>query len=320
MKPLASLSLDLDNQWSYMKTHGDAGWESFPSYLDLLVPRVLEMLRRRQLTITFFIVGQDAALTKNAEALRSIAAGGHEIANHSFKHEPWLQRYTPREIDEEIAMAEAAIEGATGARPFGFRGPGFSLSPSVLETLARRGYLYDCSTLPTFIGPLARAYYFRKARLDKTALRDRGALFGNFSDGFAPNKPYRWNTAHGELVEIPVTTVPGFRTPFHLSYLLYLESYSRGLALAYLNFALKMCRLTGTGPSILLHPLDFLGCDDLSTLAFFPGMSMPRERKLSLVEDAFDRLAAEFSLVPMRTHAQSVPSLCRIRTLQPEAC
>jgi hypothetical protein len=41
MKPPASLSLDLDNQWSYMKTHGDAGWESFPSYLDVVVPRVL---------------------------------------------------------------------------------------------------------------------------------------------------------------------------------------------------------------------------------------------------------------------------------------
>ncbi len=42
-KPVASLSLDLDNQWSYMKTHGDAGWESFPSYLDIVVPRVLEL-------------------------------------------------------------------------------------------------------------------------------------------------------------------------------------------------------------------------------------------------------------------------------------
>jgi peptidoglycan-N-acetylglucosamine deacetylase len=25
-KPIASLSLDLDNKWSYMKTHGDPGW------------------------------------------------------------------------------------------------------------------------------------------------------------------------------------------------------------------------------------------------------------------------------------------------------
>ena len=42
--PLATLSLDLDNQWSYMKTHGDAGWETFPSYLDVAVPRILDLL------------------------------------------------------------------------------------------------------------------------------------------------------------------------------------------------------------------------------------------------------------------------------------
>ena len=69
MKPIASLSLDLDNKWSYMKTHGDAGWESFPSYLDLLVPRVLAFLKERNLKITFFIVGQDAALEKNRDGI-----------------------------------------------------------------------------------------------------------------------------------------------------------------------------------------------------------------------------------------------------------
>jgi hypothetical protein len=34
MKPAASISLDLDNLWSYLKTQGAPGWESFPSYLD----------------------------------------------------------------------------------------------------------------------------------------------------------------------------------------------------------------------------------------------------------------------------------------------
>ena len=79
IKQIASLSLDLDNKWSYMKTHGDAGWEQFPSYLSRLVPRVLELLDRHELKITFFVVGQDAALPQNAEALRSIANLGHEI-------------------------------------------------------------------------------------------------------------------------------------------------------------------------------------------------------------------------------------------------
>src|SRR5579872_91832 len=69
---IASLSLDLDNKWSYMKTHGDPGWESFPSYLEVLVPRVLAFLAQRNLKITFFVVGQDAILESNYAALRDI--------------------------------------------------------------------------------------------------------------------------------------------------------------------------------------------------------------------------------------------------------
>ena len=42
-------------------------------------------------------------------------------------------------------------------------GPGFSVSEDVLLALERRGYRYDASTLPTFIGPLARAFYLRNA-------------------------------------------------------------------------------------------------------------------------------------------------------------
>ena len=44
--PLASLSLDLDNQWSYMRTHGDPGWDEFPSYFDTVVPHILGFLER----------------------------------------------------------------------------------------------------------------------------------------------------------------------------------------------------------------------------------------------------------------------------------
>lgn len=47
-----------------MKNQGDRGWETFPSYLDLVVPRFLEFLPARNQTITVFIVGQDAALKK----------------------------------------------------------------------------------------------------------------------------------------------------------------------------------------------------------------------------------------------------------------
>ena len=87
---IASISLDLDNKWSYMKTHGDAGWESFPTYLDVVVPRVLDFFDELGITMTFFVVGQDADRDENHQSLRSIADRGHEIGNHSYHHEPPL--------------------------------------------------------------------------------------------------------------------------------------------------------------------------------------------------------------------------------------
>jgi peptidoglycan-N-acetylglucosamine deacetylase len=306
-RPLTSLSLDLDNKWTYLKTHGDHGWDSFPSYLDVVVPRFLDILRQRGLTITVFVVGQDAALPQNKEALASLSAAGHEIGNHSFHHEPWLHLYSEQEVEAEFVRAEKAIEQATGCRPIGFRGPGFSLSPTVLRVLARRGYRYDASTFPTFLGPLARAYYFMTAKgFSAEEKRQRSLLFGSFREGFRPLRPYHWQTAEGPLVEIPVTTMPLFRVPIHVSYLLYLGTFSAALALAYFRTALGLCRLTGTAPSLLLHPLDFLGHDDAPELAFFPAMKGQSGTKVKLVEQVLDVLQAWYQVVPMWKHAEQV--------------
>ncbi len=307
MKPIASLSLDLDNKWSYMKTHGDAEWESFPTYLDVIVPRALAFLAERKLDITFFIVGQDAALEKNREAIASIAAAGHEIGNHSFNHEPWLHLYSKEQLVEEFEKTEKAIFDVTGQRTVGFRGPGYSLSPTVLEVMAERGYEYDCSTLPTYIAPLARAYYFFKSpEMSEEEREKRKKLFGKFSDGFRSLKPYSWQVGSGSMIEIPVTTLPIFKTPIHASYLLYLATFSRTAARVYWKTALSMCRLTGVQPSILLHPLDFLTGDDVPELKFFPAMDMHIEQKLSLMAEFIDEFAANFSITTMREHAQSL--------------
>jgi peptidoglycan-N-acetylglucosamine deacetylase len=298
-KPLASLSLDLDNKWSYLKTHGDAGWEKLPSYLDIVVPRVLALLEERGLTITWFVVGQDAALDRNREALRSIAAAGHEIGNHSFHHEPWLHLYSRDAIVDELARAEDAIEGATGVRPNGFRGPGYSLSETVLEVLIVRGYRYDASTFPTYLGPLARAYYFMTAKLTPAERKRRSKLFGTLADGHRPLKPYVWRTSAGTIPEIPVTTLPLAKVPLHLSYLLYLGRFSRFAARRYFQTAMAFCRGANVEPSILLHPLDFLGCDDDADLGFFPAMDRPAAWKLELACEVLDGLANRFDVLPM---------------------
>ncbi len=306
-KPVASLSLDLDNQWSYMKTHGDAGWEDYPSYFDLVVPRIVELLADANTKITFFIVGQDAALEKNHAALRQITTAGHEVGNHSFRHEPWLHLYSEAELEQEIDQAEAAIEAATGQRPNCFRGPGFSLSRTVIKVLTRRGYACDASTFPTFLGPVARMVYFMTSKLDKADLEQRNQLFGTFKDGLRPLKPYRLQTEAGTLIEIPVTTLPLLKVPMHVSYVLYLSVFSPFLAKLYFRFAIALCKLTGVQLSLLLHPLDFMGHDDnIPEMSFFPAMNLPVSRKLKFMRYIFKTLNEQFTIVTMGEHAQAI--------------
>ncbi len=304
MTRYASLSLDLDNQWSYMKTHGDDGWQSFPSYLDVAVPRILDFLGRRRLTISFFIIGQDAALAKNRDPIRAIAAAGHELGNHSFRHEPWLHLYTRSELERELQDAEDAIESLTGVRTRGFRGPGFSVTATTLEVLLCRGYDYDATIFPNLLNPLARAYLFSGSRLNDEEKKQRSALFGTWKDAAHPVQPFKWKLQSGELLEIPVTTMPWLKLPLHLSYLIYLGKFSMVAARTYFRLALGACRLSGTHPSILLHPLDFLGIEDCPALGFFPGMDLPRARKLALVDQFFDILMSHWEPVTMGEHAR----------------
>jgi peptidoglycan-N-acetylglucosamine deacetylase len=306
-RPLASISLDVDNLWSYLKTHGDAGWESRPTYLPVFSPIVLESLDRLGIRITFFLVGVDATREENVPALRALVTAGHEVGNHSFEHEPWLHLYSREALEQEIERAETAIHSATGQRPIGFRGPGFSWSPDLLEVLSQRDYLYDASTFPTYLGPVARAYYFWSARLPKEERAKRSYLFGSFQEGLRPNAPYQWGLPGGRrLLEIPVTTMPVLKVPFHLSYLLYLARYSELAMTAYLRTAVALCRTTGLEPSFLLHPLDLLDGTQAPALAFFPGMDLPARRKVTLFERVLRILGEHFQLVSMSTHARAI--------------
>jgi peptidoglycan/xylan/chitin deacetylase (PgdA/CDA1 family) len=313
MKPVASLSLDLDNLWSYLKTHGDPRAADHPTYLPAALPTILETFARRGLRITFFVVGRDAADPRHREVLRDLAASGHEIGNHSFEHEPWMARRDEPAIDAEIAAAERAIEAATGVRPTAFRGPGYCMSGALLRVLIARGYRYDASSLPTFLGPLARAYYFMSTRLTPEQRRERAELFGSWRDGARPLGPYLWTRGEQSLVEVPVTTMPGARVPFHFSYVLYLAVRSRWLALRYFDAALLACRVARVGPSLLLHPLDLIGGDEIDALGFFPAMGMKGAAKRAIVGELLDRMAAHFDL---RTIGAHVDAACRSSSLR----
>ena len=150
------------------------------------------------------------------------------MGNHSYEHEPWLHRYERGRLDEEFARTEDALVAAGAPRPRGFRGPGYSLSPTLVELLDDRGYTYDASTLPTWIGPLARAYYFRSSPLSP-----RSEPSGRTCSAVPPRGCARASvpmahsgTPAAALLELPVTTMPLLRVPVHVSYLLHLHQMS----------------------------------------------------------------------------------------------
>ena len=68
--------------------------------------------------------------------------------------------------------------------------------------------------------------------LDAELKSKRNALFGGLQEGLRPLTPYRWDLSDGQLLEIPVTTLPVLKMPIHFSYLHWLASFSEPLARA----------------------------------------------------------------------------------------
>lgn len=305
----ATLSVDLDNKWSYMKNNGTEGWEEHPSYFDNFVPHFLELLEELNLNLTFFIVGQDAVFEKNRKFIKMIADAGHQIANHSFKHETFLHLYTREELEDEIDKSHSIITAVSGKEPKGFRGPGFTYNETLMEVLVDKGYVYDSSTFPTIIGPLARMYYFRTSNLSKEEKKERKELFGKFSDGFMKLKPYFWKLKNDtSLLEIPVTTMPLFRIPIHLTYLMYLSAFSEQLMYFYLKSALFLCKLTRTSPNFLIHPTDLLGNDMISGMEFFPGMHIPSKKKSTIFRNVITIFSKRFDLITLEEYSAQITS------------
>lgn len=291
MKPSLNLSLDLDNKWAYLKTAGRPGWNEFPSYLPTACAHIGVLLGHAQIYATIFVVGQDLLASDDLEAVRGLARLGHDFGNHSFHHEPWLHLYDREKIAYELDKTDQLLREVGGAHSLGFRGPGYSDSPLVHEMLAERGYRYCASQFSSCVGPLARAYFFLKTGLKSEQRRGREKLFGTFAAGLGRNRPYRLAVGEPRLWMVPVTVMPIARTPFHFSYLQYLAEKSACLAKTYLRMSLALCRAMRVEPSLLLHPLDFLGGDEEPELAYFPGMKQSGSVKRERLRNYFDYLA-----------------------------
>ncbi len=306
MRQLASISLDLDNQWAYMRAQGVQGWEEFPTYLPVVVPDILRIADQLRMRLTIFVVGQDAAIATNTAALQQILTAGHDIGNHSYMHEPWMHELPIADITAELSKTQDAIERATGYRTTSFRGPGFAVSKDLLGVLQGMGYVYDASVFPTFLGAFLRKSALKGVNVP--AAQKPEVEFGQWTDGFRTLQPHLWQLDQGEILEIPVTTMPLLRIPIHLTYLHFLAQKSEWLAKFYLALALTLCQILRVEPSILLHSLDFIASDRAPELRNFPGMGHDTEAKCARTIGYLQQIQKRFTLMQLTEYAALVQS------------
>ncbi|HET6998369.1 MAG TPA: polysaccharide deacetylase family protein [Solirubrobacterales bacterium] len=105
-----------------------------------VLPALLERLAERELAATFFLEGINAEIYP--ELLDEIAARGHELALHAWRHEQWGE-LSPAEQAENLARCLAAFEHL-GLKPVGLRPPGGQLGAGGLDVLRQAGLRY-CS-------------------------------------------------------------------------------------------------------------------------------------------------------------------------------
>jgi len=316
-RPPATLSLDLDNLWCYQRSFGVQTWRSYPTFLGVALPRILGLLATLDLRITVFVIGRDAADPAHQPLLAEAARMGHEIGNHSHDHDLDLHRWPRERIRQDLLHAAQAIEAATGQRPRGFRAPAYSLSRDLLDVLCDLGYRYDASGYPNSVGALARLYPRLQASRLGQEVTVREGLYGSFRDCGRPLTPYRWSLAAGELTEVPVTTLPLLRLPFHGTYLNHLADSSPAVAERYLRVALALCRLRGVAPSLLLHATDFLGRDDTGELSYLPGMKRSGAEKTAFMTKVLRDYKATFEVQTVGAYAEEMRSSRSLPRLAP---
>ena len=90
-------------------------------------PRLLDILQKRNVKATFFVVGQCAA--EFPAIMKRIVTDGHEIANHSWSH-PLLTKLGESGVSEQLQRTHDVIIETTGVVPKLMRPPFGGFTPN----------------------------------------------------------------------------------------------------------------------------------------------------------------------------------------------
>jgi polysaccharide deacetylase family protein (PEP-CTERM system associated) len=123
-------------------------WDQFESRVQTNTEKLLELLAKKGVQATFFILGWVAE--RYPSLVRQIASAGHEVASHGYAHE-LITSQTPVVFREDIRKAKAILESILSKPVLGYRAPSFSITKDTMwatQVLVEEGYIYDSSIFP----------------------------------------------------------------------------------------------------------------------------------------------------------------------------
>lgn len=152
-EPVNALTVDVEDYFQ-VEAFADVvrreEWSNWESRVERNTQRLLEMLARRDVRSTFFILGWIAE--QHPRLVREIADAGHEIACHSYHHQ-LISSQSRNEFRADVRRAKFLLEDISGQEVIGYRAPTYSITEKTLwalDVLVEEGFRYDSSIFPIY--------------------------------------------------------------------------------------------------------------------------------------------------------------------------
>lgn len=150
-RPLNALSIDVEDYFqvaALATAIPRERWDTCEYRVERNTDRLLDLLSRRGMRATFFVLGWIAE--RSPRLVQRIAALGHEIASHGLSHQLVYQQ-PPDQFREETTRAKRCLEDLVGSDVLGYRAASFSITREsrwALDILIDLGFKYDSSVFP----------------------------------------------------------------------------------------------------------------------------------------------------------------------------
>lgn len=103
---------------------------------NLNTARVLQVLRKHEVRAVFFVIGKN--IQGNEWLLEQMLNEGHEIGNHSFSHDTWIDLWSAKKVGGDIMECQTLIEMIQPETKL-FRPPYGVTNPNIAKVVRRFG-------------------------------------------------------------------------------------------------------------------------------------------------------------------------------------